>query len=73
MMRQQPQQMSRPVQHRTTPAKIVGHKVSVSNLQAATREDIEELFGNIGQISSCNMITSDTATVIFKNINDAKK
>ncbi|KAF2368511.1 RNA recognition motif domain [Trinorchestia longiramus] len=69
---------SRPVAVRSVPVaavpKVVGHRIVVSNLHpVATNEDIEELFGNIGSISSCKMTRPGTASVVFDNLSDAQK
>jgi len=58
-----------------TPAsKVVGQRVSVSNLHpVATADDIEELFENIGEVSSAKMVTSGTVVVVFRQMADARK
>ncbi|XP_018026918.1 mediator of RNA polymerase II transcription subunit 15 isoform X2 [Hyalella azteca] len=54
--------------------KVVGHRVMVSNLHpVATNEDIKELFGNLGPISSCKMARPGTAVVVYLDLNDAKR
>lgn len=71
----QPVRRAAPVVRQAAPApKVLGHRVIVSNLHpVATHEDIEELFGNIGPVSSCKMTRPGTATVIFLNLSDAHK
>jgi len=55
-------------------SKVVGTRVSVTNLHdVATADDIEELFENIGTVSSARMISKGSVIVTFKTNPDAKK
>jgi len=54
--------------------KVIGTRVSVTNLHAvATADDIEELFENIGKVTSAKMVTKGSVVVIFRNAADAQR
>jgi len=73
------EQPARSVQQRTSiksPAakKVIGTRVSVTNLHAvATADDIEELFENIGKVTSAKMAAKGSVVVVFKSTADAQK
>ena len=54
--------------------KVIGTRVSVTNLHAvATADDIEELFENIGKVTSAKMAAKGSVVVVFKSTADAQK
>jgi len=56
------------------PKKVIGTRVSVTNLHAvASADDIEELFENIGKVTSAKMVTKGSVVVVFKSAADAQR
>ncbi|GLV41725.1 uncharacterized protein CBL_00338 [Carabus blaptoides fortunei] len=52
----------------------VGHRIVVSNLQSTvTKDDIRELFEDIGELLVSRLVRPGTAEVIYKNLKDAQK
>jgi polymerase delta-interacting protein 3 len=63
-----------PVRHSSPPPPQKGHRIVISNLHhSVTKDDVVELFEDIGTLVSANMVRAGIAEVVYKNFGDAEQ
>lgn len=63
-----------PVRATSPPAATKGHRIVISNLHpSVTKDDVVELFEDIGTLVNAKMVRPGIAEVVYKNLGDAEQ